>query len=178
MALMARKSSGVDYELAPEGTQQAVCVDVVDLGHHPNPFTAGKTQHKVLVVWQLETLKGDGARRLAHKRYTLSLEERAILRHDLESWRGKHFTDHELEGFDVESVIGANALLNIIHQKNDGSGKTYANIASVSSLARGMVKMKADGYVRPDFIAGWVAKDTAPIEPSDERMLDAEDIPF
>ena len=174
MSLIAKRGSSGDYEMAPEGTQQAVCCDVVDLGDHPNPYKPGKTQRKILVVWQLETIKADGTRHLTHKRYTLSLDERAVLGHDLESWRGKHFTKEELDGFDVERLVGANALLNIIH--NTAGDKTYANVASVSPLARGMVKLKAENYVRPDYIAGWIAKTPAQTDDGDERMLDADDI--
>ena len=36
--------------------------------------------------------------------YTLCLHERAALRKDLESWRGRKFTEQELDGFDLEKL--------------------------------------------------------------------------
>jgi len=47
----------------------------------------------------------------------------------------------------VETIIGANCLLNIQHKESNG--KTYANVISVMPLLKGMPKIAASaGYVR------------------------------
>jgi hypothetical protein len=39
------------------------------------------------------------------KKYTLSLSEKAFLRKDLESRRGKQFTEEEMKGFDIAKLV-------------------------------------------------------------------------
>src|SRR5688572_414981 len=110
MAIVATaKSEGTNFQPAPAGVHQAVCVDVVDLGILDVTWQGQtKKQHKVNVAWQINEDRDDGKPFLVFKRYTLSLSEKANLRKDLESWRGRKFTRDEEMGFDVEKLIGAN----------------------------------------------------------------------
>ncbi len=189
MALMA--SAGPEaqsFTPAPVGVHQAVCVDIEDLGKIESKFLDERTgknkiQHKVKVYWQIEELRDDGKRFVLSKRYTLSLHEKAALRHDLEAWRGRAFTEDELQGFDVESVLGANCLLNVQHRLSDDKTRTYANVVSIMPLVKGMPKLVDEGYVR------WVKdspvqstqaqqSDETPEYAPVERELTDEDIPF
>jgi hypothetical protein len=140
-------SDSKNFTPAPEGVHQAVCVDVIDKGILEVTY-AGKTkkQHKVSLAWQIDEARDDGKPFLVYKRYTLSLNEKATLRKDLESWRGKKFTRDEEMGFDVESVLGVNCLLNVQHNAVDD--KTYANVVAVMPLAKGMTRIAANGYIR------------------------------
>ena len=136
---------------APEGAHQAVCVDVIDKGMVESKSFDGKPpkkQHKVTIAWQIDELRDDGKRHVIYRMYTLSLHEKATLRKDLESWRGKKFTRDEEMGFDVETVIGANCIINVQH--NPVGDKVYANVASVMPLMKGMPKIAAVGYVREE----------------------------
>ena len=88
--------------------------------------------------------QAQGAHRLAARRldethgrrfdvarvYTLSLHERAALRKDLESWRGRKFTEMELDGFDLEKLLGVNAQVAVTHDLGD-DGTIYANVSTV-----------------------------------------------
>src|SRR5690242_4836503 len=123
MPIIATATESKSFTPAPEGTHQAVCVDVIDKGMLPNKFKEGTLQHKIDVAWQINELRDDGKRYLVYKRYTLSLNEKANLRKDLESWRGKGFTRDEEMGFDVEKLIGANCLINVTHRTV--ADKTY-----------------------------------------------------
>src|SRR5712691_4773765 len=115
---------------APPGTHAAVCVDIIDLGVLEVNFAGtAKKQHKIRIVWQLDQARPDGKPHEASQRYTLSLHEKATLRKDLESWRGKPFTEDELNGFDVESVLHAPAFLNLMEVKKGGS--TYTNVVAI-----------------------------------------------
>jgi uncharacterized Zn-binding protein involved in type VI secretion len=171
MPIYASAGSGGDFTPAPAGLSQAVCVDVVDMGLLKVTYAGvEKTQHKVRLVWQLEDMMSDGKPFLVQKRYTLSLHEKANLRKDLESWRGRVFTPEELIKFDVETVIGANAQLNIQHTQKDG--KTYANVVSIVPLGRGMQKIEGMAYVRvQDRTEGQAAS-------HDETPVIDDDIPF
>ena len=61
---------------------------------------------------------------------------KASLRKDLESWRGQPFTKEELKGFDLKNILGASCQLQVVHNVSDG--KTYANIAAVMGLPKGV----------------------------------------
>jgi hypothetical protein len=148
MPIIATAGESETFTPAPEGVHQAVCVDVIDLGMIPG--FEGKPQHKVSVAWQIGELRDDGKRFTLFKRYTLSLHEKANLRKDLESWRGKAFTREEEMGFDVEVLKGANCLINVQHKASADGKKTYANVVAVMPLVKGMPKMAASGYVRPE----------------------------
>lgn len=131
----------------PPGTWPAVCVDVVDLGMLEVSFGGKvKKQHKIRIVWQIAELRGDNKPHQASKRYTCSLHEKAALRKDLESWRGRPFTHEELEGFDLEKLLGVAALLNIIEEKKPNG--VFANVASIMRLPKGMEAPTVRDYVR------------------------------
>jgi len=144
---MAKATGGGGFVPAPPGSWSAVCVDVIDLGIIEVTF-GGKTkkQHKIRVVWQIEEVMENNKPYTVQKRYTLSLHEKASLRKDLESWRGRSFTPLELEGFDVETVLGVPCLLNVIEQKRDG--ETYANVASIMRLPKSMEAIEPRDYIR------------------------------
>jgi hypothetical protein len=158
--IIATAGESKSYTPAPEGTHHAVCVDVIDLGQLPNSFKPGTTQHKV------------NKRFLVYKRYTLSLNEKANLRHDLESWRGRPFTREEEMGFDVETVKGANCLVNIQHKQSADKAKTYANVVSVMPLIKGMAKITPEAYERH--------QEETPQQdaPAEEAPVELDDIPF
>lgn len=172
------KSSGSNFVPCPEGAHAAVCVDVVDLGMMKVSFGGKeKTQHKIRIVWQIAEVMANNKPYNAQKRYTLSLHEKAALRKDLESWRGRAFTDKELEGFDVESVISVPCLINVMHQAREGS--TYANVTAVMRLPKGMEAPTQRDYVR--------VCDRAPAEsvgessdgpPIDFEGITDDDVPF
>lgn len=174
MPIIATAGESGNHTPAPEGMHQAVCVDVIDLGRLPNKFRPGTTQPKINVAWQITELRDDGKRYVLYKRYTLSLNEKATLRHDLESWRGKKFTAEELSGFDVEKVKGINCLINVQHSDPSPEGKVFANVITVSPLLKGMPPIAADGYVRQATDAN---SDTQP-EPPPHTDDDLEPIPF
>ena len=146
MPIVAR-ASGSNFIPAPAGAHAGVCVDVVDLGTLEVTYkNQTKKQHKIDIVWQIAEDMEDGRPFRVKKRYTLSLHEKAALRKDLESWRGRAFTDAELDGFDVETVISVPCLLNVIH--NATGGNTYANVSTIMRLPKGMNPPTSRDYVR------------------------------
>ncbi len=129
---------GGEFENHPEGQYRAVCVDVVDLGMVENK-QFGKMQHKIAVVFHSEAKMKDGRAFEVWERFTATLNERGRLRPFLQSWRGRAFTEAELEGFDLEKLIGVNAYLQIIH--NHSNGKTFANVSGIMLPPKGTVKL-------------------------------------
>ena len=134
------KNSGGDFPKAPVGTHVARCYQVIDLGHQKTTWQGeDKWLHKVMLSWELcNELMDDGKPFAVSARYTVSLSEKSLLRPTLEAWRGKPFTDEELNGFDVKNVLGAYCMVGVVH--NTDNGKTYANVSAILPLPKGMAK--------------------------------------
>jgi hypothetical protein len=141
------KEGGSDFTPHPEGQFRAVCVDVVDLGMVETTWNGNtKMKHRIRIVFQTDAEMDDGKPAMVSQFCTLSLAETSALRPFLQSWRGKAFTPEELNGFDVEKLIGVGAVIQIVHvKKND---KTYANISTIMRLMKGMEPLEARDYVR------------------------------
>lgn len=169
MPIYASAGSGTKFTPAPAGTHAAVCCDVRDLGVLEVKWqNETKRQHKILVSWQIDEARDDGKPYLVSRRYTLSLHEKAGLRKDLESWRGRPFSEGELNQFDVETIVGKPCLLNVIHRQSGGD--TFANVAGVMAMPRNMPAPQVRDYVRfterePDAHAGTI--DEPPYEDHD-----------
>lgn len=144
MALIASDSGGGTP--VPQGVHTGRCFRVIDLGTQPREYQ-GQVKppiRKAMLAWELygedeegnPLLTEDGRPLAISKRYSVSLSDKATLRADLESWRGKAFTNEELKGFDISKLIGVTALINVKHEDRDG--KTYANVASISPVPKAM----------------------------------------
>lgn len=131
------KASGGDFQPAPTGTHLARCVGVIALGTQQPGNPTFNAAFKVLLVWELpDEMVGDKAM-TCHAEYGCFLGEKANLRHDLESWRGRPFTSQELDGFDVAQVLDVPCMISIIH-KPSGKGAVYAKVTAVSKLPKSM----------------------------------------
>lgn len=138
MAVMAKDNGNADFEREPAGTHLAICYLVADLGLQESSFDGkSKIQHKVVLGWELpnEHMQ-DGRPFGCSKIYTLSLNERANLCKDLESWRGVPFTEADKDGFDLQRILGKPCQVTIIHEKK--GDKTYSNVTTVTSVVKGM----------------------------------------
>lgn len=148
MSLTVSAKGGKQFAIHPAGVVAARATRIIDLGHQRTEYKGEvKDSHKILIQWESEQLMEDGEHAgkpfLISQRYTASLSEKAVLRKDLESWRGRKFTPAELERFDLKTVLGKPCMLNIVH--NETGGKTYANISSIMPLPASMTAPKAVG---------------------------------
>ena len=128
----------------PAGTHMAICYAVIDLGtQHNDAFSwegkpiAESDKPQILIMWEIpaELVEIEGEMKPAgiSKFYNAFFSDRASLRIHLEAWRGKPFTQEELEGFNIANLIGKPCMLNVIH--ND---KGKAKIAGVAAMPKGM----------------------------------------
>lgn len=135
-------SKGASAPTVPAGTHAAICYGVVAVGTQMPTNPSFKPKKKVLVFWELPdergTFDGKDKPRSIKKTYGLTLGNKSILRQDLESWRGVKFTDAELDTFEIDRLIGANCLVNVVLAAK--AEKTYANVTSVIPLPKGMPK--------------------------------------
>jgi hypothetical protein len=173
--------AGGDFTPAPEGTWPAVCVDVVDKGIVQSAMY--KPRHMCQLRWILEAEPPmeDGRPHMAVASFGATLGEKSKLRPFLEAWRGKRFTEDELRGFDVENILGAPCLLQIIHNKYQG--KTYANVTSIMPLPKGMKKLE----VPADYVRQHIRDERAKLEATpdgeaqpdfNQEAISDDDIPF
>lgn len=139
--MIVSESSGKARELVPAGNHMGRCVWLIDVGSHISKQW-GKTSRKVLIGFELPKVrrvfneeKGEEPALLSSQ-YTASLSDKAMLRADLESWRGRKFTADELKGFDLKNILGKAGLVNVVHTEHEG--KHYDNIKTITPLMEGM----------------------------------------
>jgi len=155
MALIARESGGGGtFTPVPPGMYLARCYRIVDLGKQKSEWQ-GKVSEQPKVMLQFEvhgedeagkplvTAKGEPMS--ISKNYTLSLAEKATLRKDLQTWRGQPFTPEELDGFQVDNVLGAWAMIAITKEIGN-NGKEYTNIANINKVPREMKANMPEGH--------------------------------
>lgn len=153
MGLIATESGGSNFEPVSEGLHQAIAYSVYDLGTHFNEKFS-KSSHQILIMWELPGERIDIEKngetlnlpRAISKKYTLSLGEKANLRKDLQTWRGKAFTADELKGFDLHRLLGVPCQIQIIHNKKDD--KVYANITAIMPMPKGSSPIKPENPLR------------------------------
>jgi hypothetical protein len=124
-----------------------------------------KKQVKLIIGYELPTelLPNDHPRKgepcFISERFTFSFHEKAGLRHHIDAWRGKAMTDAEYSAFDIGKMLGAPAVLSIVHAEKEG--KTYANISSISpeaSMRKLVPDFKVPAQVNESlyFNVGWL----------------------
>jgi hypothetical protein len=185
MPLYASNKGNTEFEPTPAGPQHIICCDVVDLGMVLNQKFA-KMQHKCQLRWQSEhVIPKTGKPFLLIKRYTLSLNEKASLRKDIEAWFGRLLTDEEAMEFDIEKLLDKVAFVNVVHAKT--AGKTYANIASIMpALPNAPIMSIRDyervsarvGYKPPEYATVPQSEDEPPPHDDADRGPEDDPIPF
>jgi hypothetical protein len=145
MGLIAKARGGDNIPPMDEGVYIGVCYGVVDLGTQYSEHFR-KSARKVQILWEIPDERIDVERdgktvnlpRGISKRYTLGLGKKANLRADLQAWRGKVFTDEELEGFDLDKILGRACQIQVTHSEPTKDGKIFANVGSIMALPKGM----------------------------------------
>ena len=122
MGFVASDSGGSNYKRVPAGAHVGRCYSLIDLGTQLSSGQYGeKLQHKIQIKWELfgedeqgaPLVSDDGSPMTISKSYTLSLSDKASLRKDLASWRGRDFTEEEAKAFDVTKLLGAYCMVNV-----------------------------------------------------------------
>ena len=136
------EDTGGSFESTPSGMHLARCYRIIDLGTQKSEYLGQvKYLRKVMLGWEVHgaddngnPLKMKDGRPFAmFKNYTLSWSEKANLRIDLQTWRGKPFTAEEMRRFDLKTILGAWCMLNVI-EKQGTDGKMYVNVSGVTPV--------------------------------------------
>jgi len=154
MSLVARESGGGTFTPVPPGMYLARCYRIVDLGTQKSEYLGQiKKLPKVMLQFEvhgeddegkaLVTAKGEPMS--ISKNFTLSLAEKATLRKDLQTWRGREFNAEELRGFQIDNVLGAWATIAITKAMGNNN-KEYTNIANINSVPKAMRANLPEGH--------------------------------
>ena len=136
------EDKGGNFERCPSGMHLGRCYRIVDLGTQKSEYMGQvKYLHKIMIGWAIhgtddagKPIKMQDGRPFAiFKNYTRSWSEKANLRLDLQSWRGKAFTQEEMRKFDLNNVLGAWCMLNVI-ERDGQNGKVYANVDGITPV--------------------------------------------
>lgn len=142
-------SGGGDYEQPDPGTYVGVCFRICDLGTQHSDFNGEeRIVNQILVSWELPgELMKDGRPFAVSKFFTNSLHEKATLRKDLAAWRGRDFTESELEAFDLASILGKACLVSVVL-----STKGKSKVQAVLALPKGTPAPKATNELQSFFL--------------------------
>lgn len=143
---------GITREPVPEGAFPARCYKSIHFGTIPDTYNGeAKLTNKLRLDWEMPTEtkifdEDKGPQPLSiSKDYTASFNEKSNLYRDLSSWLGNL---DELDEFEINDVIGKDCLITVRH-KVSGAGNTYAYVASISPMPKGIDCPPA---VNPPFI--------------------------
>jgi hypothetical protein len=140
MGILAKEKTA-DYKLLDEGTHLAICDAVVGVGLQDTPW-GSQQQH----VWLRFEVAAERTRFIRDgeeidepmtiwNRYNTTLSKKSMLRNDLEGWRGRKFTEEELQGFEMFNLVEKPCLLTVVH--NHTLDRTYANISAIARVMKG-----------------------------------------
>lgn len=136
MALKLKPSQSAEFELPSEGSHQAVCVCVIDLGTQDNTYEGvTTTAHKVFIGFEVaDESKASGEPFVLGRDYTFSLNEKAALRGLVKALRNKDVgIDEEL---DLRALLGKPCIISL-EAKTTSGGKSYVKLTGVQPPMRG-----------------------------------------
>lgn len=144
MGIYAEKPD-TDFQQVEPGTYVARCYSMIEIGTVETEFNGEKKKSKkVNITWELPTEMAVFHEEkglepfVVSKTYTLSMHEKSALRKDLESWRGKGYTEDEAKRFDITKLLGQPCILSVIHQPGKADPtRNYVVISSISKLMKG-----------------------------------------
>lgn len=151
MALIIKETKS--YDPIPADIHMGVCVWLYDVGTHENQY--GKKSRRGIISFELPEVRIDidhdgqvlNLPRMISKEYTLSLHKKANLRLHLEAWRGSVFSPEELKGFDLQKILGKNAMLQVVHEQKD-NGEIRAKLNAILPLYKGLTGKEPENPIR------------------------------
>lgn len=202
---------GGNFTLAPAGTWPARCQMVIDLGMQPTEYMGQKKApvQRIRIGFELpfnlhvfDEKRGQEPFTLS-RAFTNSLGDKSALKPILNAWRGRPLDDIDIKGgerngqkvepFTFVKLLGAPALITVVHEPKKSDGSMVAKISSISKLPLEIAGQKIvlppailkpilysidQGPNHPDFklLPEWIQEDCArciewtnqPTEPEDD----------
>jgi hypothetical protein len=140
---MILEDTGSNFKPVPAGMHLARCFRIIDMGTQESTFD-GVTDYKrkLKFVWEVHGEDEDGKPLKTDKNepfmitkdYTNTWGEKGTLRKDLQSWRGREFTNEEQRRFDIKNVLDKWCMINVTHKAGKSAGKVYANVTAITPV--------------------------------------------
>ena len=113
------KAKTGDFKQVPAGIFPAICWAVIDIGHQDGPYGV-KPQLVLCFEFPTETVIVDGQEKpmIMTEFYSATIGKKARLRSDLEGWRGRSFSEQELQGFELKNVLGKACTITTFENEN------------------------------------------------------------
>mgnify|MGYP006275680121 CR=1 FL=1 len=148
MLLQNNTTNNTTYKPIPAGMHLARCFMYADIGTQESNYG---DKRQILVYFEVHgedpntgdpLLTDKGEPMTIFKKYTLSWNEKAILRKDLESWRGGAFSPEEQKRFDLKNILGKWCMLNISNNPDKNNpDKIWDNIQSITPVPQQIKKV-------------------------------------
>ena len=140
-----KATKGKDFTPVPTGLHLAICYQVIALGNQKfkNSVTPRVWLGFELPEVTIETKEGKRPMTIG-KEYALFIGGKSKLGDALKNWRGKPFTDAELEAFEVTGVAGKICQLQVSNKESDPS-KTEINM--VAGLINAQKQLLKEGKI-------------------------------
>lgn len=139
MEFIAKSEGNTSIPKLENGVYTAISSMLIDIGAQKSTLD-NNIRRKFMMVWNIVgefvEVNKENLPRVMSKEYTLSLNEKSNLRKDLQAWRGQAFTEEELQGFNLLTVMNKPCQLQIINEEKNG--KTYNNISAIMAMPKGM----------------------------------------
>lgn len=118
------------WELAPEGTHNAECIQFVDMGTQKTNFNGkeGEARQCRIYFHLVDEKTKDGKNVVIFQKYTYSPSPKSNLMKTLKAWLNVKDSN-----FDMDEVIGKPALVTVQHSDTG----EYANVVNVAALTKG-----------------------------------------
>ena len=139
MEFIAKSEGNSSIPKLENGVYTAISSMMIDIGGQRSTLD-NNVRRKFIMVWNIVgefvEVNKEQLPRVMSKEYTLSINEKSNLRKDLQAWRGQAFTEEELQGFNLLTVMNKPCQLQIINEEKNG--KNYNNISAIMALPKGM----------------------------------------
>jgi len=163
MSLIA-KDNAKEFKPLKNGTHVARVCGIIHIGTLTDEIKGEDVvRNRVFISFEVPNqLKEDGKPHTIGQEFTLSMNKRGNLLPFIESMLGVKLDKDSSKEFDVYSLLGQTAMINVIHSEPNAEGNVYANIKSVSPIPDGMVCPSAiiEPYIfdyednfKPEFVA-------------------------
>lgn len=127
-----------DFEPCPPGNQVGTIVALFDVGTHDEDFK-GKVaeKRKMVVCFELQKKKKDGAHFVLSKMYTMSMADKGNWYKLVTGISARRFK--EGEKFTARSMIGTPCMIMVTNETKtvENKEKTYVNIETISQFPEG-----------------------------------------
>lgn len=142
-----RPHPSLPYKPVPEGTFTARLYQVIYEGTVEDTYQ-GKPKNTPLVrmTWEIfsKEKRDDGKNFSISQKYTFSYNEKANLRKAIQGMLGRSLLVGEVasknveELFDLETLVGKECMITIMHKTSESTGNVRANVATVAAPPEGL----------------------------------------